>query len=449
MSSGDLYSSTAGKLRITEHTFEVPKDYNNPSLGSLRLFARSARRNEVYPNEAKGTEHLPWMCYLQGGPGQECRAPQNYAWTETIINKGYQMLFLDQRGTGMSTPITASTLQMRGDNDVQHRYLKLFRADNIVRDCEAIRQALLADQKTDLDKKWSIFGQSFGGFCCVSYLSFFPEGLREAFLFGGLQPLVKQPDEVYRRLYKKVIERNEAYYLKFPEDVQRVKTIMNYLGRFGDGKIKLPSEGSLTRNRFQQLGLLLGFHGGIDTIHDIVLRANNDIEAFGHLTRKSLSEIDSNTSFDDALLYSILHEPIYCEGSAPAWSAERVRAEYPIFAHEQSDRPIYLTGEMIYPSMFNDYAELRKVTDVANRIAEDKDWPALYNIEQLSKNTVPVYAASYDDDMYVDQGFAMETAKAIKGCKVYRTNVMLHNAVRAKMEEVVGALFKLKEDVSD
>lgn len=423
----------------------MPKDYAQPEAGTIHLFARSARRHEVFPNEAKAKDHLPYMLYLQGGPGQECRAPQHYAWTETIINKGYQMLFLDQRGTGLSTPITASTLGLRGHNGVQHNYLKLFRADNIVRDCEAIRQALLADQD---DKKWSIFGQSFGGFCCISYLSFYPEGLREAFMFGGLQPLVNNPDEVYRRLYRKVMERNEAYYKKFPDDVQRVQTIMNYLGRFGDGKIKLPSEGSLTRRRFQQLGLLLGMHGGLDTIHDIVLRANNDIEAFGHLTRKSLSEIDSHTSFDDALLYSILHEPIYSRDAAPAWSADRIRKEYPIFDPQKAG-PIYFTGEMIYPWMFEDYAELRKVSDVANRIANDKDWPPLFDIKRLRSNSVPVYAASYDDDMYVDQSFALETAQAIKGAKVYRTNVMLHNAVRAKMEEVVGALFKLKEDVSD
>lgn len=119
------------------------------------------------------------------------------------------MLYLDQRGTGMSTPITASTLQMRGDDNAQAGYLKLFRADSIVKDCEAVRQVLTADYP-DEKKKWSITGQSFGGFCAITYLSFFPQGLREAFLFGGLQPLVKSPDEVYRRLYRKVAERNEA-----------------------------------------------------------------------------------------------------------------------------------------------------------------------------------------------------------------------------------------------
>lgn len=160
----------------------------------------------------------------------------------------------------MSTPITPSTLGLRGGNDVQANYLKLYRADNIVRDCEAIRKVLLAEYPAE-KQKWSIMGQSFGGFVSISYLSFYPEGLKESFIFGGLQPLVKSPDEVYRRLYKKVVQRNESYYRKYPEDVDRVKTIIKYLQRFGDGTIKLPSEGHLTARRFQQIGLSLGFHG--------------------------------------------------------------------------------------------------------------------------------------------------------------------------------------------
>ena len=257
------------------------------------------------------------------------------------------MLYLDQRGTGLSTPVTASTLQMRGYNDVQAKYLKLYRADSIVKDCEAVRQALTADYPEE-KKKWSIMGQSFGGFCSVTYLSFHPEGVRESFMFGGLQPLVTSPDDVYRRLYKKVIQRNEAYYTKYPDDVERVKAIMKYLKRFGDGKIKLPSEGNLTRRRFRQLGIAFGFHGGLDMVHDIVLRASSDIEAFGILTRGSLSAIESGTKFDDNLLYAILHEPIYCMGKAPSWSAHRMMDDYPVFDLEKEEGEVYFTGEMIY-----------------------------------------------------------------------------------------------------
>lgn len=291
-------------------------------------------------------------------------------------------------------------------------------------------------------------GQSFGGFISLNYLSFYPAGLRESFIFGGLAPLGSNPDEVYRRLYKKVIRRNEAYYNKYPEDVDRVKQIMNYLKRFGDGKIKLPSEGTLTRRRFRQIGMAFGGHGGLDAVHDIVLRASNDIGSFGHITRGSLSAIDRATPFDDNLIYAILHEPIYCQGEASRWSAERLMSEYAVFDLEKTDdSPIYFTGEMIYPSMFEDYSELRKVDDVANRIANDSDWPQLYDEEQLIRNEVPVYAATYVEDMYVDFDLSMETASKVKGCKVFTTNVMFHDAVRSKMDEVLKQAFALRDDV--
>lgn len=440
----------AGALKVTEHCFDVPKDYSKPDAGTIRVFARSVRKHErpIVPTEDKEKEQLPWMCFLNGGPGLECRPPQHYSFSDRVIEKGYQLMFLDPRGTGLSTPITASTLQMRGTNDVQANYLKLYRADSIVRDCEAIRQAITADYPEN-KKKWSIMGQSFGGFCSVTYLSFYPEGLRESFMFGGLQPLVKSPDDVYRRLYVKVKERNEAYYAKYAEDVEHVKTIMKYLSRFGDGKIKLPSEGNLTRRRFQQLGIALGFHGGLDMVHDIVLRASYDIENFGHLTRGSLASIDSMSPFDNHMIYAILHEPIYCVGNAPNWSAHRVQDEFAEFNIDREDGPIYFTGEMVFPWMFEDYAELRKVQDVANRVASDSDWPELFDEEQLAKNEVPVYAASYIEDMYVDSAFALETAKKIKGCKVFTTNVMFHDAIRSKMDDVVRQAFALRDDVLD
>lgn len=56
---------------------------------------------------------------------------------------------------------------------------------------------------------------------------------------------------------EKVVERNRAYYEKFPGDAERVKKIMGYLTA---NKVALPS-GWLTPARFQQLGIVFGFHG--------------------------------------------------------------------------------------------------------------------------------------------------------------------------------------------
>ena len=360
------------------------------------------------------------------------------------------MLFLDQRGTGLSTPISASSLGLRGDDPVQANYLKHFRADNIVRDCESIRQALTADYP-EHKRKWSVMGQSFGGFCITTYLSFFPKGLREAFMFGGLPPVGHDPDKVYAHLYNRVRQRNKAYYDKYPEDVDRVRTIIQLLQRFGNSTVRTAGEGSLSAKRFQQLGIHFGFHSGLNMVHDIILKAFNDLETFGHLTRPSLSQIERALPFDDAVLYAILHEPIYCEGKAPNWAAHRLREKFPEFNIENinEENPVYFTGEMVYPWMFEDYAELRKLAGPAGLIAQDSDWPKLYDEEQLAKNEVPVYAAVYMDDMYVDYDFAKETASKIRGCKTYTTNMVYHDGVRSRTDDVLKHVFDLRDDVID
>ena len=65
------------------------------------------------------------------------------------------------------------------------------------------------------------------------------------------------------------------------------------------------------------------------------------------------------------------------EGAASNWSAERVRAEFPEFSLD-ADPPLF-TGEMIYPWMFDDYANLRPLKEAAEILAAADDWPALYD----------------------------------------------------------------------
>jgi len=277
--------------------------------------------------------------------------------------------------------------------------MKSFRADNIVRDCEAIRQALTKDYPAK-KQKWSIIGQSFGGFCATTYLSFYPQGLREAFITAGLPPLSAEPDEIYKKTFAKLVERNKAYYAKFPEDVQRVKDIIYLLKRFGDNTVRLPSEGALSARRFLQLGIALGMHDGIDSVHEIVLRASSDLKNFGHLTRGTTGMIEAAGNFDTNIIYAILHEAIYLQGKqASKWSAERVMSQIPEFdiqsAMDDDSKPIYWTGEMVFPFMLESYSELRKVEGVAKLLAEDDEWPMLYDVDQLAKNEVPVYAAVY------------------------------------------------------
>ncbi|KAJ5557463.1 Proline iminopeptidase [Penicillium frequentans] len=439
-----------GKMRVAEWFFDVPVDYNKlPSEGgsTLRLFARSVSRLDT-PVEQQPKEEskapISWLLYLQGGPGFGCGPPQNYAWVEPVLSKGYQVMFMDQRGTGLSQTITAGTLARQGNPIQQAEYLKHFRADNIVNDCEAIRQYLTQDYPED-QRKWSIMGQSFGGFCATTYLSKYPHSLKEAFICAGLPPLVNDPDPVYARTYEKVLERNKVYYSKYPEDIERVKTIMKYLTA---NKVALPS-GWLTPARFQQLGLLFGFHGGIDTVHDVVLRACSDLEIFDSFTQPTLATIDGNGGMDNNIIYAILHEAIYCQGKSSRWSADRKVKQDIRFKTDGSQPEIYFTGEMVFPDMLDSYSELNKIREAAEILAKTEDWPALYNEDVLAQNEVPVYAATYIDDMYVHYDLASQTAAKIKGTKQFITNTMYHDALRSKSGEVMRQLFALRDDTID
>ena len=138
----------------------------------------------------------------------------------------------------------------------------------------------------------------------------------------------------------------------------------------------------------------------------------------------------------DGPLFAVLHEPIYCQGSGAHWSAERIRAEYPEFAFEPG-QPFSFTGEMIYPWLFEEDCALRPLKEVAEILAQQADWPHLYDADRLRANCVPCAAVIYADDMYVERAFSEETARLI-GCRYWLTNEYQHNGLRADGAAVLG-----------
>ena len=85
--------------------------------------------------------------------------------------------------------------------------------------------------------------------------------------------------------------------------------------------------------------------------------------------------------------------------------------------------------------MFETYPELQKLRHVADILAGYKDWPVLYDPVQLAKNEVPIYAATFMEDMYVDYGLVQETLKKVKNHKHFsrmRCIIMLSPARRMR-----------------
>jgi pimeloyl-ACP methyl ester carboxylesterase len=425
-------------LVLTEHEFQIPLDHAQPSGDTITVFAR-----EVADPDG---QDRPFLVFFQGGPGMEAprptRHPSSPGWLDRAL-RDYRVLLLDQRGTGLSTPVggilgnadrnagrnpdpstngnTAEGASSKNNPQTpaeQAEYLTHFRADSIVRDAEWIRTALGV-------KQWSILGQSFGGFCALTYLSLAPESLTAAFITGGIPPLGLHPDKIYEATFERMLERNRRYYQRYPGDRQRVAAIHEKLGKT---KLQLPNGDLLTARRFRQLGQMLGMSDGPEHLHYLLERPIESA-AFGH-------DVESALPFARNPIYAVLHESSYADGHATNWSASRMQP-----AEFDQDQTLF-TGEHIYPWMLDDYGALNNLKEAANALAK-KEWPKLYDPEKLKNNQVPVAAAIYADDAYVDSVFSLQTAEQIPNLRPWLTNEYEHNGLRVAGEHVLGRLIDL------
>ncbi|MBP2472782.1 pimeloyl-ACP methyl ester carboxylesterase [Crossiella equi] len=413
-------------LVTTAHTFDVPLDHADPGGERITVFGR-----EVVA-AGKEREELPWLMMLQGGPGMHCERPTDpSAWLGRALQE-YRVLLLDQRGTGLSSRVSRQTLPRRGAAKAQAEYLTHFRADSIVRDAELVRRALIGEQK------WSIYGQSYGGFCSLTYLSLFPESLRESLVTGGLAPLTASAEEVYRALYPRVVEKNKRFFARYPGDVELTRRVVEHLLAHD---VRLPTGERLTAHRFQTLGMTLGAQRSFDFLHYLLESAFVDGVAGPELSDEFLANAGARLSFAVGPMYALVHESIYAQGRATDWAAQRVRAEFGEFDVE-GDGPVLYTGEMIYPWQFDEDPALTPLKDVAEILAAKSDWGPLYDLDRLARNEVPVAAAVYYDDMYVDREYSMATAAAVGNTRVWVTNEFEHDGA-GRSAGVLDRLIKM------
>jgi len=415
-------------MGLIDHEFKVPLNYAQPNGENISVFAR-----EVVSLD-KEKHDLPWLVFFQGGPGFGAPRPEDKSgWLKRALQE-YRVLLLDQRGTGRSTPINYQTLARFVTPREQADYLKNFRADSIVRDAELIRRELIGEKN-----RWSVLGQSYGGFCITHYLSVAPDGLKEAIITGGLPPLNCPPDNVYRATYKSVIKKNQLYYDRYPDDIERTCEIVDCLTSH---EVNLPGGDRLSPRRFQQLGIWFGFARGFERIHYLLEDAFLHGATNREISYTFLRGFENTLPFETNPIYAILHESCYCEGIASNWLAERVRLEYPEF-QITSGQPVFFTGEMVYPWMFDEYKYLRPLKEAAEILATYEGWPYLYDKSILRSNMVPCAAVIYYNDMYVERAFSEETARNIRGMKLWVTDEYEHDGLRVDGEKVLGRLLDM------
>lgn len=418
-------------MRTAEHYFTVPLDHFASTEGTgaepetITVFAREYVSTAHTAAEA---EKLPWLLFLQGGPGgRGNRLASLNGWSKAAA-RDFRILMLDQRGTGLSSPIDRKTLPQRGTAEAQAAYLQRFRADSIVADAELIRAALGSGP-------WSIYGQSYGGFCALSYLSFAPEGVREALITGGLAPLTGPADHVYRATFQRVAARNAEYFTWYPEDRRTVERIAAHLRQTPEF---LPDGGRLTVERFQMVGSFLGGNTRVDGLHYLLEDAFIQTAQGDRLSDAFLEQVQGIVSRLGNPLYALMHESIYGQGQASGWAAWRVLQDYPEFRPDAE--PLLLTGEMVYPWYFEQDPALQPLQEVAELLAGKQDWQPLYDQSRLAANTVPVAAAVYRDDIYVDRNLSMQTAAAVRGLQVWETGEFHHDGISDDGEAIFGRL---------
>jgi pimeloyl-ACP methyl ester carboxylesterase len=394
---------------LTEREHDVPLVHGNPQRGNIRVFTREV--------SAPDGLDRPYLVFLQGGPGFEATRPTSppSGWLARLL-ADFRVLLLDQRGTGRSTPVGLTPPGATARD--QAEYLTHFRADSIVRDLECIRAELGV-------KRWSLLGQSFGGFTSLTYLSLAPEGLREVLITGGLAPVTHRPvDEIYAATWARVAEANQRYHARYPGDLERLRTVLRHLE---NEDVRLPGGDRLTARRFRQVGMWLGDSVGFERLHHL-LELPFGCAAF-------LWDAQQASVWERNPLYATLHESSYADGGVTHWSAHRL-------APVEAVSGELLGGEHVFPWMWEDYAGLRGHREAAELLAQHP-WPRLYDIDRLAHNDVPVAATVYVDDVYVERSFAEHAVSAVRGLRAWITNEYAHNGLRADGERIVGRLLDM------
>ncbi len=398
-------------LVLTEHEIAVPLDHTEPDGEQISVFAR-----EVADPDGRDR---PFLLFLQGGPGQEAdrpsRGPTDPGWLDRALVE-FRVLMLDQRGTGRSSPVG----RLPGlTPERQAERLTHFRADSIVADAELLRERLGVD-------RWSVLGQSFGGFCALRYLSAAPGALREVLFTGGLPPVGRSVDDVYRATYATMLGRGRRYYERYPQDRDRVRALHE---RAAAGDIVLPNGDRVSSTRLRSVGSGLGMSAGAEGLH-YLLERDPDSPAFRHDLAQTLPFNGRNP------LYVVVHEACYCDGGATRWSAQRTLLE------EIADDVTLFTGEHLFATVLDEDSELAPLRSAADLLAE-QEWPRLYDPDMLASVDVPCAAAIYAEDAYVPRQFSEETAAMLPAMRPWVTNEYQHNGLRADGGRVLDRLVGL------
>jgi hypothetical protein len=112
-----------------------------------------------------------------------------------------------------------------------------------------------------------------------------------------------------------------------------------------------------------------------------------------------------------------------------------------------AQRPLLFTGEAIFPWMFEQERQLRPFKPAVDVLMEEHHWANIYDRDRLADNDVPLQAAVYYDDMYVDSGMQLDTLSHVGNSHAWVTNSYEHDGVHG--DQVFRSLYTLAKDRGD
>ena len=357
---GNVPAHGPGPPRIPRHAHRGTLLRGAP--GPLRRQARTARgdHHRVRPRvrvhgaqRRKRPPSCPGCSTCRAVPaGAATGSPSLGGWSKAAA-KDFRILMLDQRGTGLSSPIDRNTLPLRG-NDADQAALpdafprRLHRrrrrghpAGPGLRSLDHLRPELwrvLRAQLPLLRPRGS---------------SRSPHHRRPGARWPDPRTACTRPRSGGSR------PGTPNTLAGIPEDRPTVTRIARHLR---DTEEFLPDGGRLTVERFQMVGSFLGGNTRVDApAPPAGGRLCRALPAATGSRTPSWNRSGASSPGPANPLYALMHESIYGQGEATDWAAWRVLQEFPEFRPDAAE-PL-LTGEMVYPWYFEQDPALRPLQE--------------------------------------------------------------------------------------
>lgn len=416
-------TTVAGITRI-EHTMQLPLNWNDQQGATTQVFAR-----EIYA-AGQNREKLPMLLFLQGGPGGASPRPRaKTGWIGEAL-KRYRVILLDQRGVARSEQIDVAAPWETNPQKLADR-LSLYRADSIINDAEAFRVALGGE-----DAQFALLGQSYGGFLSLRYLSVNPDALERVLITGGVPSVERPATDVYRETFRLLGRKTKRFFTRFPAAVEQYRALEEVVAA---GGVQLLDGRTLSVTQLRFIGFALGSDDGdfatAELLETAFVAGTRVVSTAFKLHMQQILAFASP-------IFAVLHESIYAQGEATNWAAKRVMDEVLASGGFGEDVP-FLTGEMILPEFFTEIPTLQPFAETAEILAQKSDWPMLYDVAQLERNTVPLAAAVYADDIFVPLNYSLETLDRMPNTSHWITNTYEHSGLRTGGDRIFNKLFEM------